>query len=87
MGAVPKLEAWRVSQPEERFVDQAGGVERVLRRRASQPPVRQLAQLLVDERDELISGAFVPRVPPSQQTGDVGWGRRHTSLRHWGPPA
>jgi len=37
--------------------------------------VRQLVEQLVDQRNESIAGAFVPRGPQAQETADIGGGR------------
>jgi hypothetical protein len=47
MGAVGQVDAGSVNESDVRLVHQFGRVEGVLKRRAPQPPVSQLAQPIV----------------------------------------
>src|SRR4029079_7982813 len=78
MGAVRQVEPRSVNQVDVRLVNQAGRVVRVLSC-AAQPLVRQLAQTIVDEWDELISRALVSSAPSLQETCNLRWHGCHTS--------
>src|SRR6266542_5813735 len=85
MCAIRQVEAGSVNQSDVRLMNQAGRVQRVLRWRATQPLVRQLAQAFVDQGDELISGAFLSRAPTLQETRDFRLDGRRTSSAGWSP--
>jgi hypothetical protein len=53
-------------------MDQGGGLERLARRLLDQLLCRKLAQLVVDERQELLSGVGVAVLDGGQDAGDVG---------------
>ena len=58
--AVPVLGVGRADEPEVRLVDQGGGLEGLAGLLAGQPGGGELAQLVVDEREQLGGGLWVP---------------------------
>ena len=63
-------------QPEVRLVDQGGGLEGLARLLVGQPGGGELAQLVVDEREQLGRGLRVAGLDGGQDLGDVGHDRR-----------
>jgi hypothetical protein len=63
-------------------VDQGRGLEGLAGFFAGQPLRRQLAQLVVDERQELLGGARVALLDGRQDAGDIAhwWHRKGESL-------
>ena len=57
--AVPLLSLPDVPQPQVGLLDQSGGLERLARGLMGQALRRQLAQLAVDDRQELLGGVRV----------------------------
>ena len=53
---------WSPDQPQVRLVDEGGGIEGVAGRFVGQVARRKLAQLVVDQRQELLSSVRVSRV-------------------------
>ncbi len=68
---VPALNFGRVDQPEIRVVDQGGGLERLPGLLLRQPEGGQLAQLVVDQRQELLGGARVALLDRRQDAGNI----------------
>ena len=64
----------RVHQPQVRLVDQGRGLERLARLLLGQPLRGQLAQLVVDQRQQLLGGVRVALLDGGQDAGD---------LAHW----
>src|SRR5206468_11599450 len=65
----PALELLVAHQAQVRFVNQGGGLERLPRRLVSQLPGGQLAQLVVDQRQELTGGVRVALIDRGQDAG------------------
>ena len=68
--AVPVPGLLPAHQPEVGLVDQGGGLERLARLLLGQLLGRQLAQLVVDERQELLGGVRVALLDRVQHPGD-----------------
>ena len=85
------LAAVRIDQPEVRLVDQGRGLERLAGLLAGQLPRGQLAQLVVDQRQELSGGLRVALLDRREDVSDVvHWrlSRQATSIPpHLGPEA
>ena len=62
-------------QPQVGFVNQGGGFERLSRLFLGQLLRRQLAQLVVDQRQELLGGVRVALLDGGQDARDVGHSR------------
>src|SRR5262249_49387207 len=77
--AVPVLRLLRVHQPKVRFVDERGGLERLARLLLRHPLGRQLAQLVVDQRQQLRGGGRVALLDGAQDTRDVGHSGQSTA--------
>ncbi len=72
-------------QPQIGLVDQGRGVERLPRRLPGQLVRRQPAQLLVDEREQLLGGLWVALLDRREDPGDFGHGGRSSlviRIRH-----
>ena len=72
----------RVDQPEVRLVDQGGGLERLAGLLLGQPLGGQLAQLVIDQRQELLGGLGSPcsMAERMRVTSFIAEGRRGTTL-------
>ena len=71
--------AWLAAhQPQVGLVDQGRRLERLARLLLRQPLGGQLAQLVVDERQELLGGGRVAVLDRGQDPGDVGHAAEHT---------
>ena len=71
----PRLfQCWRLArvadQPQVGLVDQGGGLERLARLLLGQPLRRQLAQLVVDQRQQLLGGVRVALLDGVEHLGD-----------------
>jgi hypothetical protein len=77
---VRKIYLGSIYQPKIRLVNQGGRAQRVRSSRLPQALVRQLAELIVHERDQLIAGTLVTRTPAFQERRDLGSQRRHQHL-------
>ena len=69
--AVPIARASRSDQPQVRLVDQGGGLERLPGLLLRQPLGGQLAQLVVDQRQELLGGLGVALLDRREDASDV----------------
>ena len=74
--AVPVLGLLRVHQPQVGLVDQGRGLERLAGLLLGQLLRRQLAQLVVDQRQQLLGGVRVALLDGGQDAGDIAH-RRH----------
>src|SRR6266568_1494674 len=63
VGPIREVHMRSVYQTKVRFVNQRRRVQRLLDSCVPQPPVRQPAEPVVDQRNELIAGEQVPRTP------------------------
>jgi hypothetical protein len=72
---VPPVAVGRADQPELRFVDQGGRLEGVAGRFGCQSGGGELAQLVVDEREELGDGVALPASHARQDTRHLAHGR------------
>ena len=70
-----------VHQPQVGLVDQGGGLERLARLLLGQPLRRQLAQLVVDQRQELLGGVRVALLDGGQDARDVAHEVKHNRRR------
>jgi hypothetical protein len=77
MGAVLPINLALVYQPQKSFVNQRRRLERVARTFTAQKPARQTAQLVVDERRQLIASALIALIPGDQQSSDFIRRRSH----------
>ena len=68
-----------VHQPQVGLVDQGRGLERLARLLLGQPLRRQLAQLVVDQRQELLGGGRVALLDGGQDAGDVAHAGQFTA--------
>src|SRR5205085_2246792 len=60
-----------VGQTDIRFMDQGGGLQRIGIRLTAQITGGQFAELVIDERNQLIKRSFVATAPFSQQLSDA----------------
>ena len=72
VGAVLPFHLADVDQAQVRLVDERGRLERVPGALPAHLPVRETAQLLVHQGNQLLEGRFVARAPGDEQTGDLG---------------
>src|SRR5262249_5504651 len=70
--AVPLLSLLRVYQPQVRFMDQGRGLQGLTRFLLRQPLRRQLAQLVIHQRQQMLRGGWVAGFDGVQDVGDVG---------------
>src|SRR5262245_33892818 len=77
MGAVLPVDLALVYQPQKSFVNKRRRLERVAGTLTAHKPARQDAQLVVDERRQLIAGALIALVPGDQQSSDFIRRRSH----------
>src|SRR5262249_31672095 len=77
--AVPGLTRGVADQPEVGFVNQRGSVERLAGLLLGEPLCGQLAQLVVDERQQLLGGLEVALLDGGQDSGDVAHADQSTS--------
>ena len=68
-------------EPEVRLVDQGGGLEGLARLLGGQPGGGELAQLVVDEREQVGGGLRVAGRGGVEEAGDVGHAAEHTPPR------
>ena len=61
----------RVHQPQVRLMNQGRGLERLARRLAGKPLRGQLAQLVIDQREQLLRRLGVGLLDRRQDAGDV----------------
>ena len=80
--AVPVLGLFDINQPEVRLVDQGGGLQGLAGVLQGQPLGGQPAQLVVDERQELLRGVRVALLDGVQDARDVTHELLPVSL-HW----
>ena len=73
----PSNAAGRADQAQVRLVDQGGGVERVAGRLGGHARGGELAQLVVDERQQLGGGLAVARLGGVEEASHVGHGGAH----------
>jgi hypothetical protein len=66
MRAVVPRDVFRVDQPQVRLVDERGRLEAVTRALVTHVPPRELMELSVDERNQLLEGTLVA-LPPSEK--------------------
>jgi hypothetical protein len=78
--AVPLLGPLRIDKSEVGFVDQGRGLERLAGLFVGQFLRRQLAQLVVNQRQELLGGVRVAGVDGGQDTRNVGHSDQCTAL-------
>ena len=71
--------ACRADEPQVGLVDQGGRLERLPRLLLGQLLGRQLAQLVVDQRQELLGGVRVALLDGGQDAGDVGHAGQSTA--------
>ena len=76
--AVPVLGLFHVHQPQIGFMDQGRGLERLAGFFPGQFPRGQLAQLVVDQRQELLGGVRVALLDGGQDARDLGHAAQHT---------
>jgi hypothetical protein len=69
-----------VNQPDEDFVDQRRGLQRVAGTLAIHLPPREPAQLVLHERYQLVEGLSITAAPGLQQCGRVGTWIRDSGL-------
>lgn len=85
VSAIVPVDAFDVDQTNVRFVDECRGLQRVAGALVPHVPVRQTAQLLVDERGEAIECREITTVPSLEQKRDVNRvghnAHRRTALR------
>ena len=71
-----------IDQAQIRLVHQSGRNQRLSGALARHPRVRQAAELLVDQRQQLVRSAPIAFRKRVEQLGDAAWmGRRHTDCR------
>ncbi len=76
-----------IHQLDVRLVDQRRRVERLVGRAVAQETARQHAELLVDERRQLVQGPRLTLADAAQQLRDaVHRGRRHAALQSLSSP-
>jgi hypothetical protein len=78
--AVPGLGLLRVHEPQIRLVNQCRGLQSLARLLLIQLRCRQLAQLVVNQRQELLSGVRVALLDSGQYSGDLGHRRPRASV-------
>jgi hypothetical protein len=74
--AVPELGLFHVHESEIRLMDQGRGLQRLAGLFLSEPLGREFAELLVDQRQELLGGVRVALFDGGQDAGDLAH-RRH----------
>jgi hypothetical protein len=74
--AVPELRLVRLHKPQVGFVDKRRGLKRLPRLFVRQLLCCYLAQLVIDQRQELLSGVQIALLEGRQDAGDVGHQRR-----------
>jgi hypothetical protein len=67
------------NQPQVCLMNQTGGLQRLPRFLLRQLLAGELAQLVIDQRQELLSGLKVALLDGGQDTGDVGHSSKHTA--------
>lgn len=70
--AVPALGLVHINQPNVGFVNQGGSLQRLSRLLLRHPLRRQLAQLIIDQRQQLLGGTRVALFDGREDAGDVG---------------
>jgi hypothetical protein len=76
--AAPPLRLAAADEPEVRLVDERGGLEGLAGSLLGHPRGGELAQLVVDEREQFLRGAGVALVDGVQDPRDVGHDGKHT---------
>lgn len=79
--AIPMLLLRHVHQPDVRFVDQRGGIERLTRFLLGELLRRQRSQLIVDQGQELLSRLRVTLFDGVQYAGHVTHGTKNNIVR------
>jgi len=80
MFAVFKAQAALANELEEELIDDAGGLEQMLRALAPEQDSGDLPQLRIDKLEEVIDGGGIARAPIAEKDGDF------TSFRNWFSP-